>query len=882
MVMRIGGLASGMDIDELVKKLMKAERAPLDKLTQKKQTYEWQRDAYRGVNTKLKALDTYISDNLILKTLNSKTATSSNSNLVSAIATGKATGTLSIEGVSQLASAARGLGNQINAAGSTKLSALKIDTSSEFKISAIDSQGKLVESAGIKLDANMTVDDLVSKINSSNAGVSAIFEGGRLSITAKNTGKEINGKPAISTDAAGSDIFSKLGMSNLVTEEGKNAIFQVNGIATERTSNSFTINGYNVTLKDTFNGAKTTADKYNSAYIEWKNTSSGDFDIKISDAFTASEKASTAYRDANEAFIAAKANLFGVAVSSTDWSNFTKINNTEFARNLTSAEVETLKAQNFADDAAYQTWLNDDTADAKLKAKLKDENITLSQAQGVQALDYDKLQKLSAQSIYDSIGSKTMNQLSSADLSTLKLKGFSDDAAYQTWLKDDTADADLKAKLKEGNVTLEQFNSLKSVKDTELQAMQNESKYYTLGAGFLSGLSAAEQGLLKDSTKKGTAEEFNAQIDAWKNSANEEEKALGEKLSKLSDSQKSVLRDMDSTQLTNLSGLAEKQIDAQAKLADKTAKEKDHQALVDRQVTGLANFKDAYKQQFNKDYVAGDDPNKPYDPGLIEEKDIPAGTAPPVTMTSTTNVDDMMTKIKEFVNTYNGLIKDLKNQTGESKYRDYTPLTAEQKEDMSENEIKLWEEKAKSGLLRSDALIRSGLSDMRSLVYQSNPGMADSKFNTLFNIGITTSKNYNEGGTLEIDEVKLRKALEEDPDAVEKLLKNSEGKKDDTIQVTDPETGVVSTKTADTRGYLEKLRESMKSFEITIEKKAGRSTMTDAEYSIGKSLIDAGKRIDTWQAKLKNIEARYWKQFSAMESAINKANSQSSMFAQQG
>lgn len=57
--------------------------------------------------------------------------------------------------------------------------------------------------------------------------------------------------------------------------------------------------------------------------------------------------------------------------------------------------------------------------------------------------------------------------------------------------------------------------------------------------------------------------------------------------------------------------------------------------------------------------------------------------------------------------------------------------------------------------------------------------------------------------------------------------------------------------------------------------------MTDSEYSIGKSLIDAGKRIDTWKMKLKDIEARYWKQFTSMEQAINKANQQSSMFMQQ-
>ena len=60
--MRIGGLASGMDIDQLVGDLMKAERMPLDKLTQKKQYLEWQRDDYREMNKSLLELDTLIFD----------------------------------------------------------------------------------------------------------------------------------------------------------------------------------------------------------------------------------------------------------------------------------------------------------------------------------------------------------------------------------------------------------------------------------------------------------------------------------------------------------------------------------------------------------------------------------------------------------------------------------------------------------------------------------------------------------------------------------------------------------------------------------------------------------------------------------------------------
>ena len=49
--LRIGGLASGMDIDGIVSELMTAERMPLDKIEQKKIYTEWQRDDYRTMNT---------------------------------------------------------------------------------------------------------------------------------------------------------------------------------------------------------------------------------------------------------------------------------------------------------------------------------------------------------------------------------------------------------------------------------------------------------------------------------------------------------------------------------------------------------------------------------------------------------------------------------------------------------------------------------------------------------------------------------------------------------------------------------------------------------------------------------------------------------------
>ncbi|WP_396128376.1 flagellar cap protein FliD N-terminal domain-containing protein [Exiguobacterium mexicanum] len=53
---RFGGLASGIDTDTIIKQLMQAERMPVDKLEQQKQTTEWKRDAYREINRSLMTL----------------------------------------------------------------------------------------------------------------------------------------------------------------------------------------------------------------------------------------------------------------------------------------------------------------------------------------------------------------------------------------------------------------------------------------------------------------------------------------------------------------------------------------------------------------------------------------------------------------------------------------------------------------------------------------------------------------------------------------------------------------------------------------------------------------------------------------------------------
>ena len=104
------------------------------------------------------------------------------------------------------------------------------------------------------------------------------------------------------------------------------------------------------------------------------------------------------------------------------------------------------------------------------------------------------------------------------------------------------------------------------------------------------------------------------------------------------------------------------------------------------------------------------------------------------------------------------LIESLNSQVKEKQYRDYTPLTDEQKKEMEEKEIEAWEVKAKSGLLRGDTIIQSVLSNMRSNMYSKGSG-SSTEFDMLFKIGITTSSKTSDNGKLEIDEDKLRAAI---------------------------------------------------------------------------------------------------------------------------
>lgn len=235
-------------------------------------------------------------------------------------------------------------------------------------------------------------------------------------------------------------------------------------------------------------------------------------------------------------------------------------------------------------------------------------------------------------------------------------------------------------------------------------------------------------------------------------------------------------------------------------------------------------------------------------------------TTTAVTFSSAPDTDKVVESVVKFVDDYNKLIEDLNAKIREPKYRNFQPLSDEQKKEMKEKEIELWEEKAKSGTLRNDPSISSMLTSLRSIMNSSvhvGPGENDKM--SLRDLGISTTMNYKDNGKLVIDEKKLREAISADPNKVYQLFNKKPT--DDK----DPKDGGIAVQYRKVIGDTRKI----------IEKKAGTSDAVNDTFVLGRTLKSMNQQIERFEDRLKMTENRLWKQFTAMEKAIQRANAQS-------
>jgi len=255
--------------------------------------------------------------------------------------------------------------------------------------------------------------------------------------------------------------------------------------------------------------------------------------------------------------------------------------------------------------------------------------------------------------------------------------------------------------------------------------------------------------------------------------------------------------------------------------------------------------------------------------------------------------DGVYNKIKTFVDKYNELLDKMNGITGQKRYKEYAPLTQEQKESLSEDEIKKWEEKAQTGLLKNDEFITRTLGTMRSGLYDKVEGI-DGKFNVLTTIGIGTS-DWKDKGKLTINDTKLKNAIAEDVDGVLNLLfKQSSITGSDSNLTAEQkrtkrsESGLITRLFDDiVVGMKDIISKSGTGDNSSLYRNVQSNMLIDFVTNMGsisyldKDLMNVEKTLIREETRMSSREESYWKRFTAMEKALQQMNSQSSWIAQQ-
>ncbi|HZX20765.1 MAG TPA: flagellar filament capping protein FliD, partial [Clostridia bacterium] len=288
MVMRIGGIASGIDTEQMVMDLMRAERMKVDKFFRQEEALKWRREALNTTNKTLADFILKARSNFGLTRLTGtgtilknsiqnfdwvKKVSSGGENIIKATATAAAMeGTYEIE-VGQLAEVASVMSKKIQGAKDGEDSNNLLDDKGKFEedvygdITIVTKAGSKVFTIGNGEGEITSIDELVKAINNAEVddsgkkislGLRAAYDKtlGRLMINAKEMGSdqkiEIEGNSA-------DKFFEKATMENPqgTSNEwyggiGKDAVVSINGQTVDGLkSNNFSMFGVNYSLQST-------------------------------------------------------------------------------------------------------------------------------------------------------------------------------------------------------------------------------------------------------------------------------------------------------------------------------------------------------------------------------------------------------------------------------------------------------------------------------------------------------------------------------------------------------------------------------------------------------------------------------------------------------
>lgn len=238
----------------------------------------------------------------------------------------------------------------------------------------------------------------------------------------------------------------------------------------------------------------------------------------------------------------------------------------------------------------------------------------------------------------------------------------------------------------------------------------------------------------------------------------------------------------------------------------------------------------------------------------------------PITISTVRDNTDAKAAIVKFVEDYNTLIDELYTEIETKRPTDdgttsgtkYDPLTEEQREEMSDDEITAWEKKAKTGLLYNDSSISAFLSKIRSVMTTTT-----SSGYPIYEMGFSISSVTSDHGKITIDEDALDAAFESNPEDIQELF-------------TDSTNGLAAKMTAAIDSAISTSRTSGYGSLVRIAGIESTASATTSEIST---------KITAYQTSISDLEEkytdemeRYWAKFTALETATAKYSSYSSLF----
>lgn len=231
-----------------------------------------------------------------------------------------------------------------------------------------------------------------------------------------------------------------------------------------------------------------------------------------------------------------------------------------------------------------------------------------------------------------------------------------------------------------------------------------------------------------------------------------------------------------------------------------------------------------------------------------------------ITITTQDDTQGMYDMIKEFLKEYNSVINEMDKLYNADSAKGYEPLTDEEKDAMSDREIEEWEKKVKDALLRRDDNLSTVSSALKSIM--AGGITVNGKTMYLSDFGIDTLGYFTAA-----DNERNAYHIDGDPDD-----SNTSGNADKLkgMIANDPDTVIAffSQLSKDLYGKMSDLSSSVegyRSFGSFYDDKKMQSDYTD--YT---------SKIAELESKLNDYEDKWYKKFSAMETALAKMQSNAS------